>query len=279
MKTSEARITFYRRNLGIPVLLGLLVFVAFDLTGLDRTLSAFFYDAAAGSFPVRHSELFERVTHKWPRVIPDWTGGLAIIGALLSFIWPLLMKYDRSGDARHVLGSLRLTSVLRFTARQRVDFLFVIVAFAVCTGMVHFLKNHTSVYCPVETTLYGGPHVHREWFETFSLWGQAGPGRCWPGGHASSAFSLFAVYFVARRHCWRYSPALLGGVIVLGLIYGTTRVMQGWHFMSHTLWSGIIVWLCTLLVALCFYGRPALQRKGQSVHPIPLTLQSPSQIL
>lgn len=48
-------------------------------------------------------------------------------------------------------------------------------------------------------------------------------------------------------------------IVLLGLIYGTTRVLQGWHFMSYMLWAGIFVWLTTWLTALCCYGRPALQ--------------------
>lgn len=48
-------------------------------------------------------------------------------------------------------------------------------------------------------------------------------------------------------------------IVLLGLVYGTTRVLQGWHFMSHTLWAGIFVWLTTWLTALFCYGRPALQ--------------------
>ncbi|EGH48545.1 PAP2 superfamily protein, partial [Pseudomonas syringae pv. pisi str. 1704B] len=92
------------------------------------------------------------------------------------------------------------------------------------TGMIHYLKSHTSVYCPVETTLYGGSQAHIEWFRNFNLLHEAGAGRCWPGGHASSAFSLLALYFVARRYCWRHSKVLLAGILLLGMIYGTTRV-------------------------------------------------------
>jgi len=51
--------------------------------------------------------------------------------------------------------------------------------------VIHYLKSHTSVYCPVET--------------------------------------------------------------------------QGCHYMSHTFWAGIFVWLTTWVTALFFYGRVALQ--------------------
>lgn len=50
------------------------------------------------------------------------------------------------------------------------------------------------------------------------------------------------------------------GALLLGFVFGTTRVLQGWHFMSHTFWSGIFVWLSTLMVALALYGRERLSQ-------------------
>ncbi|MGV6393780.1 phosphatase PAP2 family protein [Pseudomonas caspiana] len=285
MKAPSPRATFYCRNLGLPLLLALLTFLVFDLTELDRLFSNLFFDPVAGVFPIGESHLFEKITHKWARIIPNWTGELAIIGALLSFIWPLLERYRGSRFPRRVLGS-RLAQPLLGLQRHRLDFFFLIVSFALSTGVIHFLKSHTSIYCPVETTLYGGAELHREWFENFTLWREAGAGRCWPGGHASSAFSLFALYFVARRYRWQHSRLLLAGITVLGLIYGTTRVLQGWHYLSHTFWAGIFVWLSTLLVALFFYGRSALQQpirkmvrsdgKGAATLELPTTSSSVS---
>jgi membrane-associated PAP2 superfamily phosphatase len=43
------------------------------------------------------------------------------------------------------------------------------------------------------------------------------------------------------------------------MVYGTTRVLQGWHFMSHTFWAGILVWFSALFTALAFYGRRVLE--------------------
>ncbi|WP_374005057.1 phosphatase PAP2 family protein [Pseudomonas cichorii] len=265
-------------NVGIPLLLAALVFVIFDLTELDVTLSNLLYDPVTQVFPFQHDRLFENLTHRWPRIIPDWTGELAIIGALLSFVWPRL-KADKHQRLIATLERLRIARVLKFLARHRRDFIFVVVAFAITTGMVHYFKSHTSVYCPVETTLYGGTQEKKEWFENFNLLHEAGKGRCWPGGHASSGFTLLALYFVARRYRWRHARKLLGWVLLLGMVYGTTRVLQGWHFMSHTFWSGILVWLTMLLTALFFYGRPALQASLESgndrLSPVPTSTPYP----
>lgn len=255
---SASRKAFYLTNLGIPLLLAVVVFLMFDLTHLDRWISNLLLDPATGQFPLLHDQWFEKVTHKWPRILPNWTGEAAIIGALLSFVWPRLARYPRLAHSP-VLEKSRIAPLLRFSTRHRRDFIFVVVAFALCTTVIHYLKSHTSVYCPVETTLYGGTQLRSEWFEHFSWFEKAGDGRCWPGGHASSGFTLLALYFVARRHRWQHARTLLITILLLGLVYGTTRVLQGWHYMSHTFWAGIFVWLTTWLTALFFYGRLALQ--------------------
>jgi membrane-associated PAP2 superfamily phosphatase len=245
-------------NFGIPLICAAVVFLLFDMTKIDIAFSDLFYDPATQLFPLEHVYWFEKITHKWARIIPNWTGEAAIIGALSSFLWPRL-KAEKHAKIIAFLERVRVAPLLRFATRHRRDFLYIVFAFSICTGVIHYLKGHTSVYCPVETTQYAGKIEHKEWYENFDLLNVAGPGRCWPGGHASGGFTMLALYFVARRYRWRHSKAILYGSLLLGFVYGTTRVLQGWHYMSHTLWSGIFVWLACLLTALAFYGRARLE--------------------
>ncbi|MFJ4346256.1 phosphatase PAP2 family protein [Pseudomonas sp. NPDC089401] len=249
---------FYRNHLVLPLLLAVITFLAFDLTELDRWISNLLLDPVNGQFPLLHDPVFEKLTHKWPRILPNWTGEAAIIGSLLSLLWPLLGRYP-NGFITRGLNAARISPVLQFTTRHRRDLYYVVVAFALSTTVIHYLKSHTSVYCPVETTLYGGSQARVEWFENFRWFSAAGDGRCWPGGHASSGFTLLALYFVALRHRWRHARKLLVAVLLIGFVYGTTRVLQGWHFMSHTFWAGIFVWFSCFASALGCYGRQALQ--------------------
>lgn len=257
---------FYFNNLGIPLLLALALFVSFDLTGLDVILSDWMYNTTTHTFPLEHNKLFETITHKWARIIPNWTGELAIVGALLSFVWPRF-NADKHGKLIAWLEKVRVAPVLRFLTRHRRDLLFVVFAFSITTGAIHYFKSHTSIYCPVETTLYGGIEQKKEWFENFNLLHDAGKGRCWPGGHASGGFTMMALFFVARRYRWRHARKLLTFSLVLGMVYGTTRVFQGWHFMSHTFWAGIIVWFSMFFTALAFYGRARLDASLPLVPP------------
>lgn len=256
---------FYWVNFGIPLACAAVVFLMFDMTQIDIAFNNLFYDPVTRTFPLDHVRMFEVITHKWARIIPNWTAEIALIGAILSFVWPLANVQKRPGLGRF-LERTHAAPVLRFASTYRRDFWFVVIAFAICTGVIHFLKAHTSVYCPVETTLFGGKIDHVEWYNNFQLFKEAGDGRCWPGGHASGGFTMLALYFVGRAHRWRYSKALMYGSLVLGFIYGTTRVLQGWHYMSHTFWAGIFVWLACLLTALAFYGRARLDRPVLQKH-------------
>ncbi|SCZ33530.1 MULTISPECIES: phosphatase PAP2 family protein [unclassified Pseudomonas] len=256
---TSARARFYGFNLGIPLVCAVVVFLLFDMTHLDIAISDLFYDPLHQVFPLGHVRLFEQITHKWARVIPNWTGEAAIVGVLLSLFWPIFQPPKRPGLLR-LLDKTRLSKPLRLAHKHRRDFLYVVFAFSLSTGVIHYLKGHTSVYCPVETTQYAGKIEHKEWFQNFELLKVAGDGRCWPGGHASGGFTMLALYFVARRYRWRHSKALMHGALALGFVYGTTRVLQGWHYMSHTFWAGIFVWLSCWLMALLFYGRAALEQ-------------------
>jgi membrane-associated PAP2 superfamily phosphatase len=84
----NSRNRFYFNHVGIPLILALVLFVSVDLTGLDVRFSDWIYNTSTHAFPLQHSKLFETITHKWARIIPNWTGEAAIIGALLSFLWP-----------------------------------------------------------------------------------------------------------------------------------------------------------------------------------------------
>ncbi|MDE1168337.1 MAG: phosphatase PAP2 family protein [Pseudomonas sp.] len=251
---------FYAWNLGLPLLCAVLTFVVFDLTSLDRWFGDQLYQLGGQHFPLQSNGLFEHFTHNWTSIIPDTTSTLAIIGSLLSFVWPRF-KADRHSKAIAFLERVKMVPVLQFITRHRRDFLFVVVAFAIDSGMTRFLKVHTNIYCPVQTLPYGGTQEMMHWFENFSLLHEPkGTGRCWPGGHAVTGFSIVALYFVALRQRWQHARKVLYVALAMGVVYGTIRVFQGIHFMSHTPWGMIMVWLCTLFTALAFYGRKRLQQ-------------------
>ncbi len=82
------------------------------------------------------------------------------------------------------------------------------------------------------------------------------PGRCWPGGHAATGFTLFALFFMFRDRKPRLAKAGLILAFTLGSIFSVGRMLQGAHFLSHNLWTAVFCWLICLGVYYFVLYRP-----------------------
>lgn len=197
---------------------------------VDFTVTDALYRPTRPHFPLAGNWLLEQVLHragKWPLMLT----GAGLIGALIASAW-----VPRLRAARRVLA-------------------YLLVAIAAGSGGVAILKHSTGKYCPRELARYGGfaPYVG------LLDGAPAGikPGHCWPGGHSTSGFGFFAFYFALRGSRPRAARGALAAALLAGTGLGTVRVLQGAHFMSHTLWAGIWCWLAALGVyALVRPDRP-----------------------
>lgn len=115
---------------------------------------------------------------------------------------------------------------------------------------ISLLKHFSLTSCPWDLRLFGGSADYvSHW-----AWGVAdrGSGKCFPGGHASSAFGFLAASLPfllsgqaqLRRYGWR----MLGAIVLLGLVFGLTQTVRGAHYPSHTLWTAWICWAVGLIV-------------------------------
>lgn len=75
-----------------------------------------------------------------------------------------------------------------------------------------------------------------------------GPGRCFPGGHASSGFAVMALFFLFYPQRPRLAWCCWCGGIALGMLMGFGQIMRGAHFLTHNLWAGWWVWLSQLAI-------------------------------
>jgi membrane-associated PAP2 superfamily phosphatase len=218
--------------IGLPLALALAL-LALDATDLDRIVENRFYDRATGTFPLRHDPFLEVVLHYWTIYVVALIGSLAFAGVLLSSVSALLREHRRL-------------------------LLYVGLSIALSTAAVALLKLVSGKHCPWDLIDYGGLIPYAK------LLGHAAtakPGHCFPAGHASTGFSLLVFYFVG---CVRSSPALARAGLALGLgaglMLGFGRMLQGAHFLTHVLWSGIVCWLVILGLYLLFYRNPAARR-------------------
>ncbi|MFU7557007.1 phosphatase PAP2 family protein, partial [Pseudomonas paraeruginosa] len=69
------------------------------------------------------------------------------------------------------------------------------------------------------------------------------PGGCWAGGHASSGFVLFALFFALRDGRPKLARYALAFAFGLGCLLSLSRMLQGAHFLWQNLWSMLFDWL------------------------------------
>jgi membrane-associated PAP2 superfamily phosphatase len=214
---------FYATYL-LPVALVAGAIMALEHAGMDLRLSGWFYDAPSGAFPWRYNGFLEIVMHHWTKYLVALVAVAAFAGYLISFLTPQL-KPSRA--------------LLLFTA----------LALTLAPTAVAAMKLFSLRHCPWDIVGFGGfvPYVGL----LDPLPDNIAPGRCFPAGHASTGFCLFAFYFVGRALA---NPLLARMGFALGLFAGLglgfVRIMQGAHFASHVLWSGVVCWV----VIVVLYG-------------------------
>jgi membrane-associated PAP2 superfamily phosphatase len=226
--------------LGALLLTGL-----WDLGGLDMGVMRLI--GTPTGFALQHTWVLERVLHEGVRQAAT---GLFLLIAVWA-LWPARWNMDR-------LAALSLPRRERWT---------VLLLVTLSLIAVNLIKNASQTSCPWDLQAFGGPAVYvSHW-----TWGLAdgGTGRCFPGGHASSAFA-----FLALSLPWLMPPAgvsrsqtaglrWLLAVLFAGVVAGTVQTVRGAHYPSHTLWTLVICggvslagWALFLAVKRSAAGQP-----------------------
>ena len=107
-------------------------------------------------------------------------------------------------------------------------------------------KAHSLTSCPSELQEFGGVAAY------VSHWAlglaDGGRGGCFPAGHASAGFAFVAGFFAFRHSLPRLATRWLLGALLAGLMLGLAQQIRGQHYVSHTLWTALICWLCAAAV-------------------------------
>ena len=220
---------------GALALMALLLLV--DPSVVDLYVAHLFYAPGEG-FIGRRSFWLETVLHDRAKAMVIGLGLLVCIGFLAS------LALSRFAPWRRQLG-------------------YLVLAMGLSTAVVTPLKALSAVHCPWSLTEFGGVETHTPLLGTRAE--TAKPGRCWPGGHASTGFSLLALFFVLRDRHPRGARVALGIALGLGVAFSLGRMLQGAHFLSHNIWTLLIDWL---ICVLCYRG--LLYRPGevQALDPV-----------
>ena len=217
--------SFFRTHLlVIPGALALAALLA-HYSGIDRALTAAFYDAASARFPAHTSRLLELFGHRLAKdlVTVVWLGLLATV--LSTHLWP---RWRPTWTAKR--------SILWAT----------VIGMALGPLLVVGLKGMNSYHCPWDLAEFGGAAAFSsDWFVAASE-----VGHCFPGGHAASGFCLVALYFMAHAmEKPRLARALLWLTVLAGVAFSAIRLAQGAHFLSHNLWAAAICWFVAALAS------------------------------
>ncbi|KZL37418.1 phosphoesterase [Pseudomonas syringae pv. syringae] len=214
--------------LGIPVAVALILMLL-ELTSLDMDIAKLAFDPVSGQFIGRHSYFLEDVLHDRAKQLVMVFGAVAMIGFAASF------KVQRLIPWRRELGCL-------------------VLSMALSTAFVTPVKVVTSVQCPWSLKEFGGQETYSELLSPRPATDK--PGRCWPGGHAATGFTLFALFFAFRDRRPRMTKMGLALAFGLGTVFSVGRMLQGAHFFSHNIWTAVFCWLICLGVYYFVLYRP-----------------------
>ncbi|WP_221031389.1 phosphatase PAP2 family protein [Actomonas aquatica] len=209
------------------------VILLFEFTNLDLWVQDHFFDFATGQWWVdRRAPLPRAFFYNGPKYVII----LLAVTLLTLLVGPARWR-ARWGLERKRIGAVLLT-------------------LALVPILIGQLKAHTNVFCPYEITRYGGDVAY------VKAWAPHPPelqpercGRCYPAGHASGGFALFALAGLGATAGWRRWGIGLG--LGLGWMMGGYQMLKGAHYLSHTLVTMLVAWVMFLLIQRAFRLAPA----------------------
>lgn len=218
----ENRTRFYTTHAILPFLGAAILAIVFDHTRLDLATLEPFFDRSTGKFPLwRDNEVFDFVFRELMKYLIGVFGLLIILGLAASLKRPSFVPWRRS-------------------------MIYVLSCLVLAPAVVAAMKYTSCHHCPWYLDIYGGDQQHA------SLFGcpppTSEPGHCFPSGHASGGYALFAMYFVHRVHSPRRARLWFWIAFAYGSVMGVSRMMQGAHFLSHTVATGFVCWFVCLIV-------------------------------
>lgn len=239
---------FYRMHLQWPLLALATVFGTWTVLHGDPWLADRLYAWEGSHWALRHAWITQHVIHLLGRDLSTaaWLAALAA--------W--LMACGR-----------------RDWAQLRKPLLYLLLATALSTLLVAWIKSWSNVDCPWDITRYGGTRPYIGLLQ----WRPEGlpRGQCFPAGHAGGGYTWVALYFfllvVKPRLRWWGLAAGLGA----GLLFGVSQQLRGAHFLSHDLAAAAICWTTATVLYGTFWRKPDRARSPVDRTPADQTDSSP----
>ncbi len=147
-----------------------------------------------------------------------------------------------------------LTLIGKFPRKYSRPFLIIVLTVILGPGLVvnGILKTCWGRPRPADTVMFGGNEPCRNILQP------AGPGggKSFVCGHCANAFAI-----ASGVSLFPYSPGLAGFFLGVGLTMGMlgsfARIAQGGHYLSDTMWAGILVFVIIVWLYFCVFKMPA----------------------
>lgn len=216
------RFTLVLRFLVLCLGLPLVAVLLWDISGLDRTVIAW-YGSAQG-FYWKDNYWLTEIFHVGARRIC-----VALALYCIVAIWLPLGWWRQASQ------------------RQRV---WLACNVWLCAVGIAALKSASLTSCPWDLAEFGAKGLYVWHFASqlgidaslgAGISADGGPGRCFPSGHASSFFSFLPAFWLITIYNARRAKRLLAVFCIAGLALSWVQVMRGAHYPSHLLWT---MWLC-----------------------------------
>lgn len=151
---------------------------------------------------------------------------------------------------------LLLSYVSSYFKKWRSPALVIVLTLAIGAGFIAhvLLKDEWGRPRPKQVSEFSGSQPFRAYYEP-NFFNQPEPSKSFVCGHCTMGFIFFALALVGKRI---QNPTLyhisMAVAIALGTLLGITRMMQGGHFLSDVLWSGLIMWFTALAMDWLVYS-------------------------
>ena len=212
----------------LTVLAGSLAF--FQFTAVDLKLQDRLYDFTQQKWMVDKKDKWPRILfYTGPKVLIATLGGALLLATVVPARW------------------LPAWAALPWPRRRVWAVVACLAAIPIIIGIV---KSRSDIDCPWALDRYGGLNPYHHLFDPLPAGLEPNCGKCFPAGHASGGFALMslALLFDHRRARW----IGIGVGMACGWIMGIYQLLNGAHFLSHTVATMLLAILLIQIVAWVF---------------------------
>lgn len=199
-------------------LLGLFIVFLNRYTGWDQAISNVFFDPQAANFPLKQNQWLGLLLHDGLRWL---AAGIWLGFGFLLCLKPFRLKYG---------GAI----------------VFILLVSLLTALVVSILKAQSVHSCPWDLKLYGGIADYFRLFQNTRVVANPGPGKCFPSGHASTAFMWIVLLYSPMPWLRQHRSTMTIAVLLMGGLAGGVQIAKGAHFVSHVLATTWLCWGVTL---------------------------------